>query len=40
MIMMDLGSNDDESPTVAVHNIQDFEPNIDYYEAEMVEEVE
>ena len=28
------GSNDDESPTIAIHDVQDVEPNIDDYEAE------
>ena len=34
------GSNDDESPTIAIHDVQDVEPNMDYYEADTAEEAE
>jgi len=34
------GSNDDESPTIAILNVQDFEPNMDDYEADTAEEAE
>jgi len=34
------GSNDDESPTIAVHDVQDLEPNMDDYEANTAEEAE
>jgi len=34
------GSYDDESPTISVHDVQDFEPNMIDYEADTAEEAQ